>query len=84
MARPHPASVLTHFADLPDPRRRCRCFHDLLDLVVIAICAVLCGCDDWVEVAHYGRAKRAWLKTFLKLPHGIPSHDTFSRRAHAS
>ena len=46
---------------------------------MIAICAVLCGCDDWVEVAHYGRAKRAWLKTFLKLPHGIPSHDTFSR-----
>jgi predicted transposase YbfD/YdcC len=79
MARPHPASVLTHFADLPDPRRTCRCFHDLLDLVVIALCAVLCGCDDWVEVARYGQAKQPWLKTFLRLPRGIPSHDTFSR-----
>jgi predicted transposase YbfD/YdcC len=79
MAAPHPASVLTHFAALPDPRRRRRRLHNLLDLIAIAICAVIAGCDDWVEVAAYGRKKRAWLQTFLPLPHGIPSHDTFSR-----
>jgi predicted transposase YbfD/YdcC len=79
MATPHPASILSHFAALPDPRRRRRRLHHLLDLIAIAICAVIAGCDDWVEVAAYGRKKRAWLQTFLPLPHGIPSHDTFSR-----
>jgi predicted transposase YbfD/YdcC len=79
MATAQPASILTHFASLTDPRmQRCR-LHNLLDMVVIALCAVLCGCDDWVDVANYGRKKQAWLKTFLPLPHGIPSHDTFSR-----
>lgn len=79
MAPPHPASILTHFAALPDPRRRRRRLHNLLDLIAIAICAVIAGCDDWVEVAAYGRKKRAWLQTFLPLPYGTPSHDTFSR-----
>jgi len=79
MATPHPASILTHFAALPDPRRPRRRLHRLLDLIAIAICAVIAGCDDWVEVAAYARQKRAWLETFLPLPNGIPSHDTFSR-----
>jgi predicted transposase YbfD/YdcC len=79
MAIRHPASILTHFAALPDPRRPRRRLHRLLDLIAIAICAVIAGCDDWVEVAAYGRKKRTWLQTFLPLPHGIPSHDTFSR-----
>jgi predicted transposase YbfD/YdcC len=79
MATPHPASILIHFAALPDPRRRRRRLHSLLDLIAIAICAVIAGCDDWVEVAAYGRQKRAWLQTFLPLPYGTPSHDTFSR-----
>ena len=79
MSARHPASILTHFASLPDPRRERRRLHRLLDLVAIALCAVIAGCDDWVEVAAYGRQKRDWLKTFLPLPHGIPSHDTFSR-----
>jgi predicted transposase YbfD/YdcC len=79
MARPHPASILTHFAALPDPRRERRRLHRLLDLLAIAICAVIAGCDDWVEVAAYGRKKLDWLKTFLPLPNGIPSHDTFGR-----
>jgi len=79
MATRHPAFILTHFAALPDPRRPRRRLHRLLDLIAIAICAVVAGCDDWVEVAAYGRKKRTWLQTFLPLPHGIPSHDTFSR-----
>ena len=68
-----------HFADLPDPRvDRCK-RHDLGDVVTIALCAVLCGADTWVDVAEFGRSKEAWLRTFLALPNGIPSHDTFGR-----
>jgi DNA-binding NarL/FixJ family response regulator len=51
----------------------------LLDIVAIAVWAVLCGADTWIEVEAFGRAKEAWLRTFLALPHGIPSHDTFGR-----
>lgn len=69
----------THFADLPDPRiDRCK-RHDLFDVVTIALCAVLCGADTWVDVAEFGRSKEPWLRTFLVLPNGIPSHDTFGR-----
>ena len=53
--------------------------HKLLDIVVMAICAVICGADGWVEVEAFGHAKHKWLKTFLELPNGIPSHDTFGR-----
>jgi predicted transposase YbfD/YdcC len=51
----------------------------LIDILVIAICAVVCGADGWSDVALFGRSKQKWLKTFLELPHGIPSHDTFGR-----
>jgi len=53
--------------------------HRLTDLFVIAICAVICGADSWVDVAMFAHAKRAWLSTFLDLAHGVPSHDTFGR-----
>jgi predicted transposase YbfD/YdcC len=53
--------------------------HLLLDIVVIAICAVICGANDWPQVVTFGRERRAWLVRFLSLPHGIPSHDTFER-----
>ena len=53
--------------------------HKLLDRIVIAVCAVICGADTWVEVETFGKARQDWLESFLDLPHGIPSHDTFGR-----
>lgn len=73
------ASISDHFASLEDPRIDRTKLHQLMDILVIAICAVVCGADDWVEVELFGNAKRAWLRTFLALPNGIPSHDTFGR-----
>jgi predicted transposase YbfD/YdcC len=64
---------------LPDPRCRRGRRHRLDELVIIAILAVICCTDNWQEVAQFAWAKRKWLKTFLELPHGIPSHDTFGR-----
>jgi predicted transposase YbfD/YdcC len=73
------ASIKQHFAEIEDPRIERTKEHQLLDIIVIAICAVICGADDWVAVENFGRDKAAWLKTFLDLPNGIPSHDTFRR-----
>jgi predicted transposase YbfD/YdcC len=68
-----------HFAELPDPRVERTKRHALLDLVTIAICAVIAGADSWVAVETFGRRKEAFLRQFLVLPNGIPSHDTFGR-----
>ncbi|MDQ3656285.1 MAG: ISAs1 family transposase [Chloroflexota bacterium] len=67
------------FADLHDPRIDRPLQHALADIVVIALGAVVAGADSWVQVAAFGRTKESWLRTFLSLPHGIPSHDTFGR-----
>ena len=68
-----------NLADIPDPRiERCRA-HRLLDILMIAVCGALCGADNGVAIAEFGRAKADWLKTFLALPNGIPPHDTFGR-----
>jgi predicted transposase YbfD/YdcC len=72
-------AIRTHFAALPDPRVDRTKRHELLDVAAIALCAVVCGADSWVEVERFGRAKLAWLRSFLALPNGIPSHDTFGR-----
>ena len=72
-------SVSEHFATLTDPRRDHLKAHGLLDIVAITLCAVICGADGWVDVATFGRVKETWLRTFLALPGGIPSHDTFGR-----
>lgn len=69
----------TCFASLEDPRNGHAQVHELLDMIVIAICAIICGADHWTEVEAFGKAKFAWLSTFLALPGGIPSHDTFGR-----
>jgi predicted transposase YbfD/YdcC len=71
------ASFQAHFASIEDPRVERTRRHDLLDIIVIAVCAVICGADDWVDVEAWGNAKLDWLRQYLPLPNGIPSHDTF-------
>jgi predicted transposase YbfD/YdcC len=73
------ASIVDHFGALEDPRIERHKQHQLLDVIVIAICAVVCGADDWVAIETFGHAKEAWFRRFLVLPNGIPSHDTFGR-----
>lgn len=72
------AGFLRHFNDLPD-RRAGNEVHESHDLIVIAVMAVTCGADGWAQVQQFGQAKQEWLATFLELPGGIPSHDTFGR-----
>jgi len=67
------------FAELTDPRIDHTLKHKLLDIVIIAILAVICGADSWTDIAAFGEAKEIWLRKFLELPNGIPSHDTFGR-----
>ena len=69
----------TCFADVEDPRVVGRCDHLLLDIIAITILAVLCGAEDWPDIELFGRSRKEWLKSFLALPKGIPSHDTFRR-----
>ena len=73
------ANVVEYFSIIKDPRIKRRKLHKLLDIIVIAILAVISGADNWNEIEDYGTMKYDWLKTFLELPHGIPSHDTFNR-----
>jgi predicted transposase YbfD/YdcC len=79
MAEQHPASIATHFGHLTDPRIERTRAHALLDILTIAICAVLAGADGPTSMETFGKAKEDWLRGFLSLPNGIPSHDTFSR-----
>jgi len=64
---------------IKDPRREHKKLHLLKDILVIAVCAAICGADNWEEIAEFGESKREWLATFLELENGIPSHDTFRR-----
>jgi predicted transposase YbfD/YdcC len=74
-------TFLIHFSNLEDPRlnthRNFR--HNLGDILIITILATICGADGWIEIERFGQAKQSWLETFLELPNGIPSHDTFAR-----
>jgi predicted transposase YbfD/YdcC len=76
--QPH-ASLMEHLKGLPDPRINRTKDHELVDLLVIAICTLLCGGESFYDMEDFGKAKRDWFATFLRLPHGIPSHDTFNR-----
>ena len=70
MAESHHVSVLDHFADLDDPRVERTRRHKLVDIIAIAICAIICGADSWVHVEFFGRSKLEWFQTFLELPRG--------------
>ncbi len=76
---PEIGSIAKHFSKIKDPRIDRTKRHRLLDILIIAICGVICGADSWVDIELFGKTKIEWLKTFLKLPNGIPSHDTFGR-----
>ena len=71
--------LVGHFAAVADPRCRGKVEHRLTDILVIAVRAVIACAEGWNDIALYGRSKQAWLETFLALPNGIPSHDTFRR-----
>ena len=72
-------TIFEYFGCLPNPRIDRTKDHKLLDILAVAICAVICGADGWVGVEEFGKSKLDWFKQFLELPNGIPSHDTFGR-----
>ena len=74
-----PCSLMRIFSEIEDPRMDRTKRHHLSDILVISICAVICGAEGWTQVEEFGRAKLKWFRTFLTLPNGIPSHDTFGR-----
>ena len=67
------------FSSLKDPRIYRTKLHNLLDIILLSICAVLCGAETWIDIAEFGQARQDWLKTFMQLPNAIPSHDTIGR-----
>jgi hypothetical protein len=69
----------TIFAQVEDPRMERTKLHRLRDIIIIAMCGVICGADGWVGIEEFGKAKEEWLTDLLQLPNGIPSHDTFGR-----
>ena len=73
------AGINQHFGGVEDPRIDRTKLHKLIDILVIAICAIICGAVSWEDVADFGRAKEEWFQKYLELPNGIPSHDTFNR-----
>lgn len=78
MNEDQPGSIKTHFSNIADPRELNK-RHQLIDILTIAICAVVCGANSWEHIEVFGQSKLDWFKDFLQLPHGIPSHDTFGR-----
>lgn len=71
------ASIIHHFSSIQDPRVNRQKKHQLQDIFFITLCAVICGADNWVAIAEFGKAKECWFTELLGLEHGIPSHDTF-------
>lgn len=72
-------AIEAHFSKVSDPRKDRTKDHKLIDIIAIAICAIICGAEGWTDMEVFGNSKVTWLKTFLELPNGIPSHDTFGR-----
>ena len=72
-------NFIAHFSIVEDPRMDRNKKHPLIDIIIIAICGILCGADNWFDIELFGKTKKEWFETFLELPNGIPSHDTFGR-----
>ena len=72
-------AIEEHFSKVTDPRVDRTKEHKLIDMIAMAICAVICGAEGWTDIENFGNSKLPWLKTFLELPNEIPSHDTFGR-----
>lgn len=75
----HAPTLEAQFADLTDPRTDHTRRHKLIDIVIIAVLGAIAGADAWTDMETFGKAKEAWLRKYLELPNGIPSHDTFGR-----
>jgi predicted transposase YbfD/YdcC len=72
-------AIEEHFSKVTDPRKDRTKEHKRIEIIAIAICAIICGAEGWTDIENFGNSKEHWLKTFLELPNGIPSHDTFGR-----
>ena len=72
-------SLEENFGKIEDPRIERTKLHKLIDIIIIAICAVICGAEGWEEIEQFGKEKQEWLENILELSNGIPSHDTISR-----
>ncbi|MDR2507729.1 MAG: ISAs1 family transposase, partial [Candidatus Accumulibacter sp.] len=79
MKEPGISILIDRFSDLPDSRVKGRTDHDLLDIVVLALCAVMSGAEGWDDIEDWGREREAWLRRYLRLRNGIPGHDTIRR-----
>lgn len=79
MPSPPANNVGQHFSGITDPRNEHNIRHSFLNIITIAICGVVGGADSWVDIEMFGNAKLNWFETFLEMPHGVPSHDTFGR-----
>jgi hypothetical protein len=73
------AGLIEWFAEVPDPRVVGRTDHDLLDILVLSLCAVMSGAAGWDDIEDWGREREAWLRRYLRLRNGIPGHDTIRR-----
>jgi hypothetical protein len=76
---PREPTIEEHFSKVTDPRKDRTKDHKIINIIAIAICAIICGAERWTDMENYGNSKVLWLKTFLELPNGIPSHDTFGQ-----
>ena len=72
-------TISEHFSEIEDPRIERKKLHKLIDIITITLCAVITGAKSWLDIELFGQCKYNWFKSFLELPNGIPSHDTFNR-----
>ena len=79
MHKNSPVKFSNYFSLVTDPRIVGRSDHKLIDIITVALCAIISGADNWPEIGAYGKAKYEWIKEFLELPCGIPTHHTFGR-----